>query len=55
MDVLSEVHDPGGTCEKDGRNELSEIDDDGSETDRMNAPSEVVEAGGETDRLDAFV
>ena len=33
---------------------MSEIEDDGSETDRMHMPSEVVEAGGETDRMDVL-
>ena len=38
MDVLSEVHDPGGTNETGGTNELTEIEDDGSGTDRTDAP-----------------
>ena len=37
-----------------GVNELSEIEVDGSETDRMDSPLGVVVAGGETDRLDAL-
>ena len=39
--VLSEDQHPGCAGETDGMNELSEIEDDGSETDRLDALSEV--------------
>ena len=45
MDALPEVQDPGGLGETDGTNELTETEDDGSETDRLDALSEILKGG----------
>ena len=45
MGALPEVQDPGGLGETDGANELTEIEDDGSETDQLDALLEIVKGG----------
>ena len=57
MNVLSEVQEPGGIGEDEGRDELSEVVKAGGETDWMDALLQVGDPSGpgETDWMDALM